>query len=185
MPINEELSIKFELRDGFGGSSLQYEQHPDFACMRIIYDDVGDDTETTETEEEADTLKKKKKKKEVTIIKSISTGFIVIYALDMMKHYVVPLNWIQFFDYETHLMNSLNRNQPHTVFFSSKAKSRREKDGSPKINYEPKFNIPAHTDAEVDIEKDWEGVLRCQLRRYFRKLFGFHAEVPISLYILF
>lgn len=97
-------------------------------------------------------------------------GYIVVHAKNLGKHFIVNVKWVLEFDYEKHITNSINRNQEHIAFYSSKPESRKE-DGSPNSRYKPKFDLPFYDNYEkdFDFEHGWEGVFICNLLHFFRQ----------------
>ena len=96
-------------------------------------------------------------------------GYVVVYATDIKQYFVVHVNWILDFDFEKNIMNSLNRNQIHLVYFSSFEEAKTA-NGEPNGEYKPKFGLPTMVyDPVFDYNMHWEGVFKAKLYRFFRK----------------
>lgn len=66
--------------------------------------------------------------------------YFVVYSIEVAKYFVIPVNWVKDLSWENHVNRSLNRNQFHGCYYTTKAEA--WKNGAPDNNFVPNFLAP-------------------------------------------
>lgn len=87
----------------------------------------------------------------------IKMVYLICFAIDLRKDFIVPHTWVNEFTFSKHLNSSINRNQPHLMFISN---TRTYENGAPDCHFLPDFTGPPYRQigpAELD---QFEGLFR-------------------------
>lgn len=87
--------------------------------------------------------------------------FLVVYGIQIKKHFIVPTSWVQDLKFKNHVNRSLNKNQKYRCFYSSHGLINEV----PQENYQPNFGAAITFEFPCN-----EGCFTCYLVYFSGKL---------------